>query len=99
MIEQKDTNNQFVKLDISIEMKEKLVKQQKNAYMLKKSIQKKQYYYTWILMIIMIFCITEPRLFDITFNPFIVLTLAGQKSIVDKDVKRGKGDAREYAEK
>ena len=69
------------------------------AYMLKKSIQKKQYYYTWILMIIMIFCITEPRLFDITFNPFIVLTLAGQKLIVDKDVKRGKGDAREYAEK
>ncbi len=38
MIEQKDTNNQFVKLDISIEMKEKLVKQQKNAYMLKKCI-------------------------------------------------------------
>lgn len=69
------------------------------AYMLKKSIQKKQYYYTWILMIIMIFCITEPRLFDITFNPFIVLTLAGQKSIVDKDVKRGMGDAREYAKK
>ena len=69
------------------------------AYMLKKSIQKKQYYYTWILMIIMVFSITEPRLFDITFNPFIVLTLAGQKLIVDKDVKRGKGDAREYAEK
>lgn len=69
------------------------------AYMLKKSIQKKQYYYTWILMIIMIFCITEPRLFDITFNPFIVLTLAGQKSIVDKNVKRGMGDAREYAKK
>ena len=38
MIEQKDTNNQFVTLDISIEMKEKLVKQQKNAYMLKKCI-------------------------------------------------------------
>ena len=38
MIEQKDTNNQFVKLDKSIEMKEKLVKQQKNAYMLKKCI-------------------------------------------------------------
>ena len=34
----KDENNQFVKLDISIEMKEKLVKQQKNAYMLKKCI-------------------------------------------------------------
>lgn len=42
-------------------------------------------------MIIMVFSITEPRLFDITFNPFIVLTLAGQKLIVDKDVKKGEG--------
>lgn len=39
------------------------------------------------------------KTFDITFNPFIVLTLAGQKSIVDKNVKRGMGDAREYAKK
>lgn len=38
MIEQKDTNNQLAKLDISTKMKEKLVKQQKAAYMLKKDI-------------------------------------------------------------
>lgn len=49
-------------------------------------------------MIIMIFCITEPRLFDITFNPFIVLTLAGQKSIVDKNVK-GDGRCKRVREK
>lgn len=50
------------------------------GYILYQSIQKQEYYLTWIILIVLVFGITEPRLFDITFNPFLVLTMSGNVS-------------------
>ena len=53
------------------------------------SVQKKEYYLTWIILIVLVFSITEPRLFDITFNPFFVLVMSGQKRTGWEDIKGG----------
>lgn len=43
--------------------------------LLKNSIENKKYYLTWLVIIILVFSITEPRLCNLTFNPFILLTV------------------------
>lgn len=42
---------------------------------IKHSIENGQYYLTWILVVVLIFSITEPRLFNLTFNPFILIVV------------------------
>ena len=37
------------------------------------SIKREKFYLTWILLIISVYCITEPRLVNLTYNPFILL--------------------------
>lgn len=59
------------------------------GYILYQSVQKKEYYLTWIILIVLVFSITEPRLFDITFNPFFVLVMSGRKRTEWDDVKGG----------
>ena len=37
------------------------------------SVKMEKYYLTWILLIIVLYCITEPRLINLAYNPFILL--------------------------
>ncbi len=43
---------------------------------LKRSIDNKDFYLGWIVIFVLIFNITEPRLVNLTFNPFILLSFA-----------------------
>ena len=57
------------------------------SLMIKKSIENKQYYLTWILLIILVFSITEPRLLNLTFNPFVFLAVTGDQRIDNDEYK------------
>ncbi len=45
------------------------------SVMMWKAIQERRYSACWILLVVLIFAITEPRLVNMAFNPFILLVL------------------------
>lgn len=55
------------------------------SIMIYTSICNKKYYLTWILIFICVFSVTEPRLFDLTFNPFPLIFLNEIREYVDLD--------------
>ena len=57
------------------------------SLMIKKSIDNKQYYFTWILLIILIFSVIEPRLLNLTFNPIPLLVVSGYNNLVEKHTR------------
>lgn len=49
--------------------------------MLKKSFSTGRLYMSWIIVFILVFSITEPRLMHLSYNPFVLLAFAGMSSI------------------
>ncbi|MCD8019192.1 MAG: hypothetical protein LUF92_06285 [Clostridiales bacterium] len=58
------------------------------SVMMQKSIIEKRYSACWILLVILVFAITEPRLVNIAFNPFILLVMAETNQSMEEKVKR-----------
>lgn len=57
------------------------------AILIYSSIQNKNYHLCWILMIILVFCITEPRLVKLAYNPFLLLTVTESLKYIGKKQK------------
>ncbi len=56
------------------------------SYILYQAVKTRQFWLGWILIFLLGFCITEPRLLDFTYNPFVLLCVTADCP----------GDARDY---
>ncbi len=58
------------------------------SYIILKMIREKKYYGAWICVFISVFSMTEPRLVNVVFNPFVILALTIITTDVSEYVKR-----------
>ncbi len=58
------------------------------SYIIVKMIREKKYYGAWICVFISVFSMTEPRLVNVVFNPFVILALTIITTDVSEYVKR-----------
>lgn len=54
------------------------------ALLIYTSIKNGNYYLCWIVMIILVFCITEPRLVKLAYNPFLLLAVTESIEYIGK---------------
>lgn len=60
------------------------------AILIYASIRNKHTYLCWIVLIVLAFCVTEPRLVKIAYNPFLLLVVTElEKYITDINYERG----------
>ena len=59
------------------------------AILIYSSIRNKHTYLCWIVLIVLVFCVTEPRLIKIAYNPFLILVVTElEKYITDINYER-----------
>ena len=62
------------------------------AILINASIQNGEYVLCWIVIIILLFCVTEPRIVKLAFNPFLLLAVTESRRLFLKDQENYRKD-------
>ena len=63
------------------------------------SIKNKKYYLCWLALIILVFCVTEPRLVKLAYNPFLLLAVTeSSKYFLNRFGQKNRGTDNEETE-